>query len=555
MRAPERYAGPRRLCAVLLVAERDPQLLGQVRGERARASGRAARARRSSASRLARLSSGWRASTRFSKSLMRSNRRITLRTALCISSASMSSVIFSTPFSHHFASCARRCSVLSPARPPRRRRAPRVGGSAAAARASSRVRVLPHLRQEAVAAQHRRVAPVQRALRARRVEHRQAHRVRAVALDELVRVDHVAEMLAHLAPVADHHLVEQAARERLAVGEERERADVAQRLRHRPLVEHEVAAVRARHQPLGGQPVAQVGQREDLLQRVLARLRRHARRHPQPQRVEVAVQRVRLAPRRPAARRAGRVARTPPARPAGCPCPSGGCPAAAAPAAARAAPAPCRSARSRRSGSACPTSAGGRPRSRTRGSAPPGAGRGPPLARAGPRPRSRHLGSRPSRRRDHLVGAVAPRHAQHRRRRRSASPRAGRRSPAAPAARARDACARCRSAGSSRPRARCAPSRRCAAARAARAPPGPTAHALDVGVARRDQHEARLPDARRAWGVNTVSCSPVGGPAQLELDAVDAARARSAGRPARPRPRSRSPRARPGARRSPARRR
>ena len=56
---------------------------------------------------------------------------------------------------------------------------------------------------------------------------------------------------------------------------------------------------------LGGQPVAQVREREDLLERVLARLGGHARRHPQPQRVEVAVERVGLAARR-ARRTSGR---------------------------------------------------------------------------------------------------------------------------------------------------------------------------------------------------------------------------------------------------------
>ena len=47
------------------------------------------------------------------------------------------------------------------------------------------------------------------------------------------------------------------------------------------------------------------GEREDLLERLLARLRRHARGHPQPQRVEVAVERVGLALGRAAAQRAG----------------------------------------------------------------------------------------------------------------------------------------------------------------------------------------------------------------------------------------------------------
>ena len=126
----------------------------------------------------------------------------------------------------------------------------RVGLARLRCRREPRLGVLPHLREVAVAAQHGRVAPVERALRAGRVEDRQPHRVGAVALDELVRVDDVAEVLAHLAPVADHHLVEQAAGERLAVREELERPDVAQRLGDGPLVEDEVAAVRAGHEPL-----------------------------------------------------------------------------------------------------------------------------------------------------------------------------------------------------------------------------------------------------------------------------------------------------------------
>ena len=72
------------------------------------------------------------------------------------------------------------------------------------------------------------------------------------------------------------------------------------------------------------------------------------------------------------------------ARRAGCRCRSGAGPAAAAPAAARAARAPCRTARSRRSGSACPRSAGARSRSRTRDSARPAracGGRGAPWRR------------------------------------------------------------------------------------------------------------------------------------------------------------------------------
>ena len=99
-------------------------------------------------------------------------------------------------------------------------------------------------------ARHRGIAPVQRPLRACRVEHGEPHCIGAVALDELIGLDDIAEMLAHLAVLADDHLVKQAARERLAVGEEGERSDVAQRLSHKPLVEDEVARVRSRDQPL-----------------------------------------------------------------------------------------------------------------------------------------------------------------------------------------------------------------------------------------------------------------------------------------------------------------
>ena len=221
----------------------------------------------------------------------------------------MSSVTFSTPVSHHFDSRRRMCSVWSRSPP---RGVPEDPLLAALSRSFSRlgelgVRVLPHLVQEAVAPQHRRVAPVQRSLGTGGVQDRQSHRVGAVSLHQFVGIHHVAQVLAHLAPAADDHLVKEAARERLAVGEEVQRPDIAQRLGDRALVEDEVAAVRARHEPLGGKPVAQVLQSEDLLEGALALARGHACRHPEPQRVEVAVQRVGLPARGPAADRAARV--------------------------------------------------------------------------------------------------------------------------------------------------------------------------------------------------------------------------------------------------------
>ena len=69
--------------------------------------------------------------------------------------------------------------------------------------------------------------------------------------DQLVGVDDVAEVLAHLAAVGDDHLVEEAAGEGLAVLEEGEGADVAQRLGHDALVEDEAAAVVAGDEALG----------------------------------------------------------------------------------------------------------------------------------------------------------------------------------------------------------------------------------------------------------------------------------------------------------------
>ena len=191
--------------------EVEPQLLGEVWAHRPEHLGEGAASAASRASRVGlRRARGWRSSTRFSKSLMRSNRRITLRTALCISSCSMSWVIRLTPFSHHSASFTRRCSVLSALL--LAAAAHDVLALRRSGRLELRVRVVPHAGQEAVAAQHRGVAPVQRALGAGRVQHRQAHGVGPVARDQLVGVDHVAQVLAHLAPVADHHLVEQAAR-------------------------------------------------------------------------------------------------------------------------------------------------------------------------------------------------------------------------------------------------------------------------------------------------------------------------------------------------------
>jgi hypothetical protein len=80
--------------------------------------------------------------------------------------------------------------------------------------------------------------------------------VGSVATDQLVGVDDVAQVLAHLAAVGDDHLVEEAAGEGLAVGDEVEGADVAQGLGHHPLVEDETAAVVARDEALGRQPAA-----------------------------------------------------------------------------------------------------------------------------------------------------------------------------------------------------------------------------------------------------------------------------------------------------------
>ena len=157
------------------------------------------------------------------------------------------------------------------------------------------VRVVPDPAQEARRVADRAVGPVQRLRRARRVEDRDADGVGPVLGDKLVGVDDVAEVLAHLAAVGDDHLVEQAAGERLAVGHEGERPDVAQRLRHHPLVEDEAAAVVAGDEPLRGQPALQVGVGEHLLR---PGLRRDRGRDPEPEGVEVAVEGVGLTPRR-----------------------------------------------------------------------------------------------------------------------------------------------------------------------------------------------------------------------------------------------------------------
>ena len=179
-----------------------------------------------------------------------------------------------------------------------------ASSGASAAAAMPLVGVVPEAAQEARGEAQRAVGPVERLGRPGGVEDREPHRVGAVLGDQLVGVDDVAEVLAHLAAVGDHHLVEEAAGEGLAVGEEGERADVAQRLRHDPLVEDEAAAVVAGDEPLGGQPAPQVGVGEHLLGAVLGRDRG---RDPEPERVEVAVERVGLAPRGAAAARAGRL--------------------------------------------------------------------------------------------------------------------------------------------------------------------------------------------------------------------------------------------------------
>ncbi len=202
-------------------------------------------------------------------------------------------MIRSTPLSHHFPSRSRMKAVSAAAS---------ASSGASAAAAMLVVRVVPEAAQEARGEAQRAVGPVERLGRAGGVEDGEPHGVGAVLGDQLVGIDDVAEVLAHLAPVGDHHLVEEAAGEGLAVREEGEGADVAQRLGHDPLVEDEAAAVVAGDEPLGGKPVPQVGVGEHLL---VAILRRHGGRHPEPEGVEVAVERVGLAPRRAAAARAG----------------------------------------------------------------------------------------------------------------------------------------------------------------------------------------------------------------------------------------------------------
>ena len=149
-------------CSV--VAERDPQLLGEVRSERAERL-------HEQRERIDAARPGWpgssspsRAITRFSKSLIRSNRRMTLRTALCISRLSMSSVILSTavlaPLRQFQPQVLGRVSDLLAvlARPVPRGRAPaRRAPAASLACEYSHTCV-----EEPVAAQHRRVAPVER---------------------------------------------------------------------------------------------------------------------------------------------------------------------------------------------------------------------------------------------------------------------------------------------------------------------------------------------------------------------------------------------------------
>ena len=186
-----------------------------------------------------------------------------------------------------------------------------------------------------------------------------------------------------------------------------------------------------------------------------------------------------------------------------------------------------------RSGSACPTSAGARSRSRRRGSASPA----------------------------RVFSAVAAPSAERLARRRSASaPRSPRRPASTPgmpstavgpkrastsgetkhrqatAAGGVDRGRRCRSPASRRRRARCAPSRPSAAPRAARATGGIARPALDLRVPRREQHEARLADrlgVRREDAQATAVRADAGRARPRRLG-----RARSAGWPARARPTS-----------------
>ena len=113
---------------------------------------------------------------------------------------------------------------------------------------------------------------------------------------------------------------------------------------------------------------------------LLAVLGRHRGGYPQPQRVEVAIERVGLALRRLAAPRAGERRRSRGARRAGCLRRSARCHAAGAPAAPPRGPGPSRIARSGRPGSASPSSAGGRSRSLRPGSGWPPAARLPGAA-------------------------------------------------------------------------------------------------------------------------------------------------------------------------------
>ncbi len=300
--------------------------------------------------------------------------------------------------------------------------------------------------------------------------------------------------------------------------------------------------------------MAQVGQREDLLERLLARLGGHAGRDPQPQRVEVAVERVGLAPAGPP--HAGQVVCTKSSQ-----------------LGQRVAGAGRRdverqehgqlllrqrhgaaAARSRRSGSACPTSAAGRSTSRRPCSERPA------RAPGGPAGASLRLGVALIGRRGRGGSAITASvrsslgHAEHGRR------------PEAPVDDGRDQHRqRHLPAGAASVR-RCSISGIVSASRALRSQPpersssscsataGSRRPVVDLrdGAARspRSAPIRRALGVRREDGQRRAVAPRSARPRRRRRD-----RARCAGRRARPRPSCRSPRARPGAGRSRARRR